>query len=66
MSGLFDWEWTNTLRADDVPFDALIMAAWFGADGVNRTALEAAFPALCDEARRRYDASGGRLPEDGA
>ncbi|MCM3884137.1 hypothetical protein [Frankia sp. R82] len=61
---LFDFQAALKL-ADDVSFDALIMAAALRADTINRRLLHSAFPALAVEAYDRREAPGGRLPEDG-
>ena len=61
---LFDYQIARRLVAEDVPFDALIMAALQRADTANAMLLRASFPWLCTEAQARYDAPGGLLPTD--
>jgi len=61
---LHEWQVSQTVRR--APFHALIMAALLNADSTNAAKLRAAWPEVCDEAQRRYDAPGGLLPgEDG-
>lgn len=60
---LIDYQATRRIPGD-MPFDALIMAAVLRADSVNRRQLRAAFPQLVAEAEARYNAPGGRLPDD--
>ncbi len=55
---------SKELDRDDPPFYALIMAAARRADTDNFAALERAFPRCIAEVRARYNAPGGRLPED--
>ena len=49
------------LHAEDVGFDALIMAALWRADSDNASRLREAWPDLCAEMRRRYVAPGGAI-----
>lgn len=59
-------DYTEALRlAYDTSFDALIMAAAMRADPKNLGQLQQAFPRQIAEYARRYNARGGRLPEDG-
>jgi hypothetical protein len=60
----YDFNVALNVHRSDLPFDALIMAAALAADTGNLAQLATAFPALAREARRRYDAPGGHLPED--
>ncbi len=58
---LYDYNESKKIEAS---FAAIIMAALRKADDVNAMLLRSAFPDICDELRRRYDAPGGLLPED--
>lgn len=55
---------SRELSETDPPFYALIMAAVRQADTLNLERLEIAFPRVVAEVRARYNAPGGRLPED--
>lgn len=59
---LYDYMQAQQLRSE--PFDALIMAAVLKADSWNLARLKATFPELVAEVERRFNAPGGRLPED--
>lgn len=61
---LYDYQVSQQLAKDDPPFAALIMAALRKADSYNAYLLEECWPEICGEMRARYDAPGGRLPED--
>jgi hypothetical protein len=61
---LFDYEASRRIAQLDAPFHAMIMAAYRRADTINQALLEQAFPATCREVRLRYNAPGGRLPEE--
>ena len=61
---LYDYKISRKLISDDLPFYALIMAAFRQADTYNADALYRAFPALCEELIARYNAPGGILPSD--
>lgn len=61
---LHEYMVSKELDRDDPPFYALIMAASRKADSDNFEALERAFPECIAEFRARYNAPGGRLPED--
>lgn len=58
---LHAWRHAQVLHVEDVPFDALIMAAIWRADSTNAALLTAAFPAIAAETQARYDAPGGLL-----
>ncbi len=59
--GLHEYVISKELSADDPPFYALIMSAIRKADDINLEKLEAGWPEVVDEMRRRYDAPGGAL-----
>lgn len=63
---LFDYDIARKIRSDmgDVPFASLLMAAYSRADSTDETVLRLVFPELCAEYDQRFNASGGRLPED--
>lgn len=61
---LYDYERSRGLARQDVPFYALIMAAYRKADSRNTVLIEAAWPEIAREFRQRYDAPGGRLPTE--
>ena len=61
---LYDYQLSQELAAQDVPFYALIMAAMRRADSDNLYMLRQAWPGVYDELRERYNAPGGRLPSD--
>ena len=63
---LYDYNDCLGINRDDPPFYALIMAAMLRADTGNADRLKAAFPETWAELDRRYNAPGGRLPEDEA
>jgi hypothetical protein len=60
---LYDYEQAQGLRGES--FATLIMAAALCADSINLVYLRNAFPRLVNEAEARFNAPGGRLPEDG-
>lgn len=62
---LFDFDVSRQLHTEMVPFYALVMAAMRCADSTNQAKLRAAFPEVWAELDARYNAPGGRLPEDG-
>lgn len=55
---------SRELHDHDHPFYALVMAAMRKADDVNLDKLSRAFPDVHEELQRRYDAPGGRLPDE--
>jgi hypothetical protein len=59
-----DYLVSRGLASEDLPFDALIMAALAKADSVNELRLRREWPLLCDEAEARYDAPGAVLDSD--
>ncbi|MFN7131996.1 MAG: hypothetical protein ACK4N5_07930 [Myxococcales bacterium] len=59
---LYDYKASQKLEAQDVPFDALLMAAMHKADTDNLAQLVAGWPELWAELRARYEAPGGVLP----
>jgi len=61
--GLYDYELSRQLEAQDVPFQALIMAAMRRADMDNLRALRAAWPDVWDELAARHEAPAGCLTE---
>jgi hypothetical protein len=64
MSGSFDYNVAEQIHRSRPPVDALIMAAWLGADTMNRARLTIAFPELVAETEARYHVPGGVLPSD--
>lgn len=60
----FDYEVSKKIAAEDYPFYSLIMAAMRQADTHNMRLLTAAFPAVAEELRERYNSPGGFLPGD--
>jgi hypothetical protein len=62
MAGLYDFN--VALKLQNVPFDALIMAAVMKADGENRVKLIEGFSDLYHETQARYNAPGGKLEGD--
>lgn len=62
---LVDYEISKHLAVKDLPFNALIAAAVRKADTDNLMRLESVFPKLVGDLKRRYNAPGGMLPEDG-
>lgn len=60
----YDYEVSKRVAALDVPFYALIMAAYRQADTVNAAKLRAAWPDVVDELSARYNAPGGVVPGD--
>jgi hypothetical protein len=60
----YDYERAKALDYAAEPFAALIMAAFRRADTDNSARLEAAFPEIVTEQKRRYCAPGGVLPEE--
>lgn len=62
--GLHAYMMSRDLLFSDPPFSALIFAAMRKADSENSARLRSAFPELWDEFQIRYDAPGGRLPEE--
>ena len=60
----YAWHQATDLIHDDVPFAALIAAALVRADTTNAGLIRACWPTLSETAQARYDAPGGRLPED--
>lgn len=61
---LYDYEISQRLSKEDIPFYGLIMAAMRRADTDNIEKLKIAFPEVWDELLRRYHAPAGVLPED--
>jgi len=61
---LFDYQASQELAAQDVPFYALIMAAMRRADSDNIELLREAWPGVWSELMARYNAPGCRLPSD--
>lgn len=61
---LYDYEVSQRLARQDVPFKALIMAAMRRADTINAALLRSAFPEIWAEAEARYNAPGGILERD--
>lgn len=61
---LYDYWAAEKIIAADPPFYALIMAAVHKADTLNMARLREAFPEVYAEFVARYNAPGGRLPED--
>ena len=59
-----EYEQGLQIAALDFPFYALIQAAMRQADTDNLDSLRRAFPRVYDDYRARYNAPGGRLPED--
>lgn len=62
----YDYEASRQIAAQDFPFYALIMAAMRKADTPNSRALRQAFPDTWAELDARYNAPGGKLPEEWA
>jgi hypothetical protein len=60
---LWDYECSKEISVRDESFYALIMSAIRKADNNNLARLEAAFPEVVNEFRRRYDAPLGIIPE---
>lgn len=54
---------SRSISATDPDFSALIFAAYRKADTFNAAKLQAAWPDLCAEMQRRYDAPGGALTD---
>lgn len=66
MTTWFDYR--DSLRLDgevDASYYALLMLVMRRSDSANAAKLKAAFPEVYDTLKRRYDAPGGVLPEDG-
>lgn len=61
---LFDYIESQSMASHDYDFYALIMAAFRKADSDNAIKLRAAFPDVFDELYARYNAIGGRLPDE--
>jgi hypothetical protein len=61
---LYDYHVSLELAKQDVPFYALLMAAIRKADTDNLQKLSFVFPQLVAEFRARYNAPGGKLPQD--
>ena len=61
---LFDYQKSSDLASQDVPFDALIMAAMRKADTKNLIMLKYYWPDLWAELSARYNAPGGVLAID--
>ena len=62
---LYDYKVSQELDKADTPFYALIMAAMRRADTDNLSRFKALFPQTFEELKKRYNAPGGQLPEDG-
>ncbi|MCT7372738.1 hypothetical protein [Mycolicibacterium llatzerense] len=60
----FDYSAARDLVAQDVPFNALIMAAMQRADSTNAAMLRSMYPAVWAEVDARYNAPGAMLPGD--
>jgi hypothetical protein len=61
---LYDYKRSQDGVLQVAPFYALIMAAMRNADTHNLNQLQIAFPHVWQEFQARYNAPGGRLPED--
>lgn len=61
---LYDYQKSRELNRNNVPFDAMIMAALRKADGHNLDLLKGAFPELWLELHARYNTPNGRLESD--
>jgi hypothetical protein len=61
---LYDFQASRHIAELDPPFAALIMAAYRKSDTGNSALLEQAFPDICRELRRRYEAPGGVLDSE--
>lgn len=61
---LVDYQIARDLRLKDTPFYALVMAAVMKADHTNTLLLQSCWPEVYAETMRRYNAPGGRLPEE--
>lgn len=64
FGGLHAFVVSQEISKTDPPFAALLFAAMRKADTMNMMRLRLAFPDLCEEMERRYNAPGGRLEED--
>jgi hypothetical protein len=61
---LYEYKVSQEISAKDLPFYALIMAAFRKADSINLGKLRCAFPLTWLEFIKRYNAPGGRLGEE--
>ena len=61
---LYDYTTSLDLTMHHPPFYGLIMTAMRQADSVNLAKLITAWPDVYAELRARYDAPGGKLPDD--
>jgi hypothetical protein len=62
----YDYTQTRTREIEEASFYTLLMAAIKKADDLNLYKLEAVFPDVVEEVKLRYNAPGGRLPDDPA
>lgn len=62
---LYDYQIAKRLKAQDVPFDALIMAALWKADSTNALTLRSNFRRICEELQARYDSRLAIHGDDG-
>ena len=61
---LHEYVISKEIAKQDYPFYALLMAAMRQADDINSLSLHAAFPAVWDELKKRYNAPSGALTDD--
>ena len=61
---IYDYHESRFIDQKGYPFYALIMAAMRQADDVNLEHLKSAWPDVWKELQERYNAPGGRLPND--
>lgn len=62
----YDYEQSRHLAIVDVPFAALIMAAYRKADTENAAKLKMMWPDIIAELQQRYNAPGGYLEGEGS
>lgn len=61
---LYDFKISQDISKEDPPFYSLIMAAIRKADTPNLEKFKYLFPEVVEEFTQRYNAPGGKLPND--